>query len=290
MRYGRLSIALIVLGAIYLVLGACGDDSMKQEAIPLPALSPEQINALSGKTFYFAHQSVGYNIIDGVEKVLARMGLPGLFSVKELKAGEPVPSAGLLHSTIGSNGDPGSKMKEFQAFLENRLGDRRPDMAMLKFCYVDIGKETDVPALVDEYAGTMSRLQAEFPQTVFLYSTVPLRVFDSSLKARLKRLLGMEVWGDQANIKRNEYNAMIRGKYAATGHLADVADWESRFPDGREYRVKVLGGEYAALIPAYTDDGKHLNAYGQEVVAGRLLAFLARLVTEQPGGDVAGKN
>ncbi len=290
MRYGRLSIARIVLGAVFLVLGACGDDSMKQEAIPLPALSPEQIDALSGKTFYFAHQSVGYNIIDGVEKVLARMGLPGLFTVKELKPGEPVPSAGLLHSTIGSNGDPGSKMKEFQAFLENRLGDSRPDMAMLKFCYVDIGKETDVPALVDEYAGTMSRLQAEFPQTVFLYSTVPLRVFDSSLKAKLKRLLGMEVWGDQANIKRNQYNRMIREKYSATGHLADVADWESRFPDGREYRVKVLGGEYAALIPAYTDDGKHLNAYGQEVVAGRLLAFLARLVTKQPGGDVAGNN
>ncbi|WP_457673012.1 hypothetical protein [Thiolapillus sp.] len=288
MRYGKSLIARILPGVFLLALAACGDDGVKQEAVPLPQLSPEQVRALAGRTFYFAHQSVGYNIIEGVEKVLARMGMPGLFTVRELKPGEPVPRASLLHSTIGSNGDPASKMEEFQSFLEERLGDSRPDLAMLKFCYVDIGRETDVSALAGEYTDTMSRLQAEFPQTVFLYSTVPLRVFDNSIKARLKRLLGMEVWGDRANIKRNEYNEMIRSRFSASGHLADVADWESRFPDGREYRVKVLGGEYAALVPAYTDDGKHLNAYGQQVVAGRLLMFLAGLV--QPGSDEAGND
>ncbi len=273
-------------GILFLVLVACSEKNGRQESLPLPQLSSEQIAALSGKTFYFAHQSVGYNIVEGMDKILQRMGLSGLFNIKEIKPGTPVPRSGLLHSAIGHNGNPKSKMKEFQSFLETRLKDSVPDMAMLKFCYVDVGEKTDVSILVDDYTHTMSRLQTEFPKTVFIYSTIPLRVFDDSWKADVKRLIGMDVWGDQANIKRNEYNAKIRARYAASGHLADIADWESRFPDGREYRVSILGGEYAALIPTYTNDGKHLNAYGQQVVAGRLLKFLAELVTRGADGDL----
>ncbi|WP_456406383.1 hypothetical protein [Thiolapillus sp.] len=283
MKYRNELVILITLFMSLFVLVACSgeDDNMKPVVPPLPTLTDAQVKALSGKTFYFAHQSVGYNIVDGVEKVLEKLGYPGLFKVKELKPGEPVPEDGLLHSTIGKNGDPESKMSEFQAYLDERLGSTKPDMAMLKFCYVDIGKDTDVSALVDEYSQTMSKLDERHPETVFLHTTVPLRVFNSGWKASIKRLLGMEVWGDQANIKRNEYNALVRKKYAGTGHLADIADWESRFPDGREYRVEVLGGRYAALIPAYTDDGRHLNAYGQQIVAGRLLEFLAGLAIEK---------
>lgn len=286
-----LGIVLLVLG--FLVLSGCSsdeDNEMNERMLPLPVLTDAQLKTLSGKTFYFAHQSVGYNIVDGVEKVLKRMGHPGLFSIKELKKGQPVPQHGLLHSTIGKNGDPESKMQEFQAYLDERLGNTNPDMAMLKFCYVDIGKDTDVSRLAKEYSQAMSKLDREHPQTVFLYSTVPLRAFNSGWKASIKRLLGMDVWGDQANIKRNKYNELIRKKYAATGHLVDVADWESRFPDGREYRVDILGGRYAALIPAYTDDGRHLNGYGQQVVAGRLLEFLAGLVSQNPAGDAGSAN
>lgn len=287
MRYGKSLVRILLFGLMIAVLSACGEDDngMLNQAPPLPTLTDTQIKALSGKTFYFAHQSVGYNIVDGVEKVLNRMGHPGLFSIKELKAGQSVPQSGLLHSTIGTNGDPKSKMNEFQAYLDERLGNTHPDIAMLKFCYVDIGKDTDVTALAMAYDQTMSQLDARHPLTVFLHTTVPLRVFNSGWKASIKRLLGMEVWGDQENIKRNEYNALIRKKNAASGHLADIADWESHFPDGREYRVDVLGGQYAALIPAYTNDGRHLNAYGQQVVAGRLLEFLAGLVAGAAESD-----
>ena len=36
---------------------------MKSGELQLPVLSQAQIDALAGKTFYFAHQSVGYNIV-----------------------------------------------------------------------------------------------------------------------------------------------------------------------------------------------------------------------------------
>jgi len=283
MRHGKVLIGTILLGLGAFVLSACSEEEngMKNNTPFLLTPTDTQIKALSGKTFYFAHQSVGYNIVDGIAKVLERRGQRGLLSIKELKAGQPVPQKGLLHSTIGSNGDPESKMSEFRSFLDDHLGDAHLDMAMLKFCYVDIGKKTDVPALASDYGSALSRLSAEHPETRILYSTIPLRVFNRSWKAKIKRLFGMEVWGDEENIKRNEYNAVIREKYAHTGRLADIADWESRYPDGQLRRMELFGRQYAELIPEYTDDGKHLNSYGQQVVAGRLLEFLASQVTEK---------
>ncbi len=283
MRNKNLFFSTILLGLSILLAPACSEEGnrVKGKEPPLPTLTDAQLKALSGKTFYFAHQSVGYNIVEGVGKVLERMGRPDLLRIKELQAGQSVPPAGLLHSTVGRNGDPLSKMAEFQSFLDDRLGEIRPDMAMLKFCYLDITEETDVPVLVRKYDEALSSISEGHADTAILYSTVPLRVFNGSWKAKLKRFLGMEVWGDAANITRDEFNEKIREKYAATGRLADIADWESRYPDGRPHRVKLFGKEYAELIPEYSYDGKHLNSYGQQVVAGRLLEFLARLVTEE---------
>ena len=78
----------------------------------------------------------------------------GLGCPKIYHEAEDTLEKGLLHSTIGHNGDPESKMNDFQTFLDKRLGDTQPDMAMLKFCYVDISKKTDVPALVKEGSST----------------------------------------------------------------------------------------------------------------------------------------
>lgn len=266
-------------GLMLVGLLACSEEKspMNESAPPLPHVTNAQLDALSGKTFYFAHQSVGYNIVGGLSRVLTRLGRPDLFSIRELQPGQPVPQTGVLHSTVGENGDPKSKMMEFQHYLDEELGDARPDMAMLKFCYVDIDKETDISALAKEYEQSLLEVSRKHPETLVIYSTVPLRVFNDSWKARIKRLLGMDVWGDEANIKRNAYNALIRKKYAHTGRLADVAAWESTYPDGKPHRVSLFGKEYAELIPEYTDDGKHLNAYGQQVVAGRLLELLASL-------------
>ena len=279
MTTGKSWIIAALAGLSLLGLSACSeeDSSMSNAEPPLPQVTDAQLEALAGKTFYFAHQSVGYNIVDGMSRVLARLGRPDLFSIHELQPGQPVPKNGVLHSTVGSNGDPASKLNEFQVYLNERLGDARPDMAMLKFCYLDIDKETDVAKLADEYDQSLAGLSGEHPETLLIYSTIPLRVFNDSWKAAIKRLLGMDVWGDEANIRRNEYNALIRKKYAHTGRLADVAAWESTYPDGKPHRIRLNGHEYAELIPEYSDDGKHLNDYGQQVVAGRLLELLAGL-------------
>ena len=91
MRYRKSLFTMVLLAASLFGLVACSGEegNMKSGELQLPELSQAQIDALSGKTFYFAHQSVGYNIVDGVEKVLEKIGHPGLFTVKELKPGEP---------------------------------------------------------------------------------------------------------------------------------------------------------------------------------------------------------
>ena len=44
------------------------------------------------------------------------MGLSGVLTVKELKPGEQIPDAGLLYSSMGSNGGPESKTRKFRFF------------------------------------------------------------------------------------------------------------------------------------------------------------------------------
>ncbi len=270
----------LILAIVTMALVACSseeENTLSSVELPLPVLSDSKIKALSGQAFYFGHQSVGYNIVEGVERILDRMGKPGLFSVRELASDQDAVTPGLLHSRVGRNGEPLSKMEDFQRYILGGMGEKL-DVAMLKFCYVDIGKETDIIHMMDEYSKTIDSLRRDYPGILFVYTTVPLREFGNSWKAKLKRLLGMDVWGDQANIKRNEFNADIRKKYSGTGRLADVAGWESRYPDNRKFEMELFGKTYESLIPEYTNDGSHLNEYGQIIVAGRLIEFLAGLV------------
>ncbi|WP_294042122.1 hypothetical protein [Thiolapillus sp.] len=65
MSYRKSLFTIVLLGASLFGLVACSgeDGNMKSGELQLPVLSQAQIDALAGKTFYFAHQSVGYNIV-----------------------------------------------------------------------------------------------------------------------------------------------------------------------------------------------------------------------------------
>ena len=76
------------------------------------SINDAQIKKLSAKRIYFGHQSVGFNIIDGIQDLLQTHTKTNLRIVETTKASdfnEPV----LGHSTIGQNTDPGSKIDAF---------------------------------------------------------------------------------------------------------------------------------------------------------------------------------
>lgn len=242
-------------------------------------LSPEgvstmDLNNVAGKTIFFGHQSVGWNIIAGIEDLLKEQPDATLTIVKaEDVDGAQGPA--LIHAEVGQNYDPMSKLQAFDRFIRDGMGERA-DIAFFKFCYVDFDKNTDVDQLFAAYKQTMADLSSAYPETTFVYVTTPLMAPDPGIKGLLKGLLGRneEVL---ANTKRQQFNELMRAEYAGKAALFDLAAAEATYPDGRACTISANGQSAPCLIGEYTYDGGHLNETGRQIVAGQLVKFLATL-------------
>jgi len=250
-------------------LGAGTPAARAATATPEPGLARDLAEA-STRTVWFAHQSVGANVIEGLAGLAARTGAPlRLVEGPPDVAGAPGTWA---HAYVGENGAPRSKLDAFVRSLDE--AGRGPDVALLKLCYVDFHEGTDPAALLEAYRTALAGLQIRHPRTTFVHVTVPLTAPDRWPRALAKRLLGRE--GSAArNARRERYNALLRDAYAGREPLFDLAALEARCPDGIPATEPWRGREVPALCPAYTDDGGHLNAAGRERAARALLAIVA---------------
>jgi hypothetical protein len=189
-----------------------------------------------------------------------------------------VPPAALGHTFVAENGEPLKKLEAFRA----ALGGAAPDLALVKFCYVDIDRDTDVGLLFERYQATLAELRKANPRTVFVHVTVPLTTVQSGFKAWAKRLLDRPPAGLPENQRRDEYNRLLRAAYAGREPLFDLAGVESSTPDGRAVRLIWHGARVPMLLPQYTSDGGHLNAEGRRRAARELIAVLAAARGPQP--------
>jgi len=230
---------------------------------------------LSTRTVYFGHQSVGYDIVSGVGALEKRHGKIKL-GVLESKDPAAWTGPGLVHSKIGVNKDPLSKIQDFQTLMEAPAG-RGPDIAFFKFCYVDIDGSTDVGALFDRYKQAMASLRAEHPSVQFVHVTTPLTVIESGPKAWAKKILGRPLEGAAGNVRRSAFNELLLKEYDGRDPVFDLAKFESTQPDGGRETFRFEGKSYPRLIADYSYDGRHLNETGAEWIAAHLLALLARL-------------
>lgn len=216
----------------------------------------------------FAHKSVGENVLSGLRAVLAESSLEW----KIANVDQAPPGTVLVEATPGENGDPRSKVDGFAALV--RQASPPPDLALMKFCYVDVTKDTDVGAVFGHYEQTLRQLEQEFPQIVFGHVTVPLSVKSSSTKDRIKRWVGRQVWVDAHNAKRADYNSRLRAAFP-TERIFDLAAIESTRPDGSREELVVSGQPIPSLVAAYASDADgHLNALGQRVAAEGFARFV----------------
>ena len=112
------------------------------------------------------------NILDGVPRRLLAHGVAA--SADRAGVHRPGSQAGALeHAFIGENGEPLLKIHDFDAKLRPGVG-ASVDVAMMKFCYVDIDRNTNVDESFAAYRSTMADLQRDFPNVTFVYTTVPL--------------------------------------------------------------------------------------------------------------------
>ena len=236
---------------------------------------------LQQRRIFFAHQSVGGNIMDGVAALQQEPDAPRL-RVLEIKGQLPATDGPFLaHARLGQNGDPRSKTEAFITALESGLG-RTADVAMQKYCYVDIDAKTDVSQLFTYYRDAMARLHREFPQLTIVHVTTPLVRVQSGPKALVKRLLGRAPDHYEDNIARNRYNDLLRREYASREPVFDLAAIEASRPGGSPEPFQFKGVDVFELRAEYTTDGGHLNADARRRVAGDFLSFLAGVVDQTP--------
>jgi hypothetical protein len=259
--------AVLGLGALAIVAtpaGAAGAD---------PAVRRD-LEAMAKRRVFFGHQSVGDNILDGMRRLAAAEGVP--LQIVEVEDASSVPPGALGHARVAHNTRPDLKLESFSRALGSG-GPADPDVALVKLCFVDIGPDTDAVGLFARYRAALESLRQRHPRTTFVHVTVPLTVVQGGVKASLKRLLGRPVYGVAENARREQYNALLREAYGGRQPVFDVAAMESTRPDGGRETFELDGRQVPALVPAYSDDGGHLNGPAAERVARALAALLATL-------------
>lgn len=230
-----------------------------------------ELTLVAQKRIYFAHQSVGANLLAGVADLAREAGVP--LRIVETSRGADLAPGVLGHFFVPENGAPLAKLANFAAALGGRSN---ADIALIKFCYVDVDGATDAQALFARYQATIAELRAKNPNTTFVHVTLPLTSVQTGWKALAKRLLGRAPYGTVENVRREQYNALLRRAYAGREPLFDLARIESTAPDGRAVTVDWQGSIAPAMASAYTDDGGHLNERGRVIAARALIRVLAQ--------------
>jgi hypothetical protein len=233
--------------------------------------SAADLDELAERRVFFGHQSVGSNILDGVRDLLHEAGRS--WPITGLDAVPPAGGA-LIHANVGTNDQPLTKCDDFRRIIDSGSAGR-VDVAVLKFCYVDISPTTDVAVLCDRYREALEELANRHPATVFVAVTVPLGHAKSGLDVRARELLGRTNQAKVKNLARHAFNERLRRSWTRAP-LFDLARAEATTPQGGHQTFTYRGETAENLVGDYTDDGGHLNGVGRRAVAADFLRTLGR--------------
>ncbi len=250
-----------------------------KEAPSVKNIPESKLQKLSNKKIYFGHQSVGYNIVDGLKDIMKEN--PGIkLNIVDTNDPEMFKMPVFAHSAVGQNTKPDSKVDDFAKLMEQGIGNKA-DMAFLKFCYVDADEKTDVQKVFDYYKSRLAQLKGKYPDTTFIHFTMPLVSKQSGIKIwtknLIKKIIGRPVRDYNINIKRNQFNDMLKKEYEGKEPIFDLARIESTLSDGRQLTLTKDGVAFYSMATEYTYDGGHLNEKGRKIAAQELLLFLANL-------------
>lgn len=264
--------------AIIFILSSCSkEDYDMNEFYKLYGADTKDVGAMIEKVsqhnIYFGHQSVGENILQGIEQWQHETGA----SLNIVEGRDPAAKTpAFIHYRVGQNGDPKGKIDDFAAQLtEIPAGDS--GIAFFKLCYVDINESTDVEAVFKYFREKMWDARESYPDLSIVLVTAPVTGIQTGLKATAKKILNRQPFGILENIKRNDYNERLRSELSDSFSVFDLAAVETTLPDGSINTYKYKGASYPCMPGFYTSDLGHLNDYGAKAMAYNLLAFLAEI-------------
>ena len=185
------------------------------------------------------------NLLDGIKELATKAGVG--VRIVEADTASKVGPATFGHTFVAENGNPIKKLQSFEQAMGSQSA--ALDIAFMKFCFVDFTPKTDVKAVFADYQATINGLRAKNPGTSFIHVTVPLTRVDGGLKAFVKKLLGRAPYGIMENVRREEYNNLLRQAYNGREPIFDLARIEFHGP-GRQDIDRGMGGRrYAGNCP-----------------------------------------
>lgn len=267
-----------LISIVPLLLSSCSDENIQtydSEVQATTELDPKSIQPILSKTIYFAHMSVGKNIMDGMETLFKE--IPNTtFTIRETNQLASTKQGMFAHAPIGDNKYPLKKIANFVDQINSGIGNAA-DIAFFKFCYIDMKADQNVEEVFQTYKKTMSSLSKQYPETTFVHVTVPLTVVQTGWKVPLKKAIGKTPGGYMDNINRNRFNELVIDTYSGKEPVFDLARIESTTPTGEQTTFEHKGTPYLSMYSGYASDGRHLNPVGSRYVAQQLLYFLSKI-------------
>lgn len=255
-------------------------DSTKLTLPSIDDMPREYWVKLAGKKIFFGHQSVGYNIIDGIADILNERDYIKL-NIIEAREPSAFNQPVFAHSQVGMNTKPFSKIKRFVEIMDSGVGSK-VDIAFFKFCYVDIMRDSNPQEIFGGYCTALDGLKDRYPNTKFLHITVPIRSVPKGTKKYLKQTVKLLIGKPgffEDNMMRQNYNDLLRNAYSKTGLFFDLAHVEAVSSSGFGCYVQKGTERIYVMAPEYTEDGGHLNSLGRKKVGEQLLIILAEIAS-----------
>ena len=274
----RRTLAVLCLAGLALFTAACQGETTAVEGVPI--LTSDVPGRLAQSRIFFAHQSVGENIVDGLKSLQTQNQMNGLNLVPLADASRATGPA-FIHARLGSNGDPKSKTDAYEQALDAGLG-ATLDLAFQKYCFADFEADTNAEAVFDYYKQANARITQRYPNLTIVHVTAPLVTVQSGPRAVVKKWIGRVPDYYLENTVREQFNEMMRAEYGGTGHLFDLAKFEASAPGHSPEPILFRGRTLYSLRPEYTTDGGHLNSTTQRRVAADLATFLAGFLPARP--------
>ena len=241
---------------------------------PTVAGAPARWGAVASRTIYFGHQSVGRDLIAGID----RLNNDRAIGLSLIQTDDPNSLAGpaFVHFLAGSNRDYASKNAALLRLLKTR---KRADGAivLLKYCYVDIRDDLNPDVIFASYCEMTETIQSEYLDVTVVHATMPLTTVESVFRARTRQIMGRPTLR-KASIARHRYNELLRGEFAGNDPIFDLARVEATRPDGTLSTFVSHGSPIETLTPENTYDGGHLTPQCQLAAAGALLNVLADVI------------
>jgi hypothetical protein len=235
------------------------------------------LRTVSGARVFFAHQSVGDNIVSGLRELEKSGAEPALHLVDMRDASQAVGPA-FMHARLGENGHPRTKTDAFNAVLDT--AGLHVNLAMQKYCFADFDASTDVQSVFAYYRDSVDRIHARYPRLKLVHITAPLMTVQSGPRALVKKIIGRIPDNYAENDVRERFNDLMRLHYANREPLFDLAALEAALPGAKDARATLNGRTFFVLRPEYSTDGGHLTIDAAKRVATELVLFLATVLDE----------